>query len=219
MRTVGAGLELLLTKILLSPYSPQLLGLSAVLVDAEDLARWLKAELLIETRRPVELRKGILSRGIFSFLGHNSGAEGEEKWPLPEVDEADLTSLHATRYLAEAESEQSIIFLPDKPATEALGARLQDMVDFQPATGVIQELKSFEDSCSKDLLLSFLSKGIVIHNADLSWEERDLVEKYFRKGEIRILGAQNGSAFCLDLMAYDDRGGSGRLELAEILAV
>src|SRR5215468_10812833 len=57
----GAGLELLLTKILVSPFKPQLLGLSAVLGDAEDLASWLKAELLIDTRRPVELRKGILS--------------------------------------------------------------------------------------------------------------------------------------------------------------
>jgi ATP-dependent DNA helicase len=41
--TRGAGLELLLTKILLSPYKPQLLGLSAVLGDGEDLARWLRA--------------------------------------------------------------------------------------------------------------------------------------------------------------------------------
>jgi helicase len=54
--TRGAGLELLLTKILLSPYKPQLLGLSAVLGDGEDLARWLRAELLVETSRPVELR-------------------------------------------------------------------------------------------------------------------------------------------------------------------
>src|SRR5437016_12329263 len=52
--------------ILASPFRPQLLGLSAVLGDAEDLARWLKAELLIDTRRPVELRKGILSRNVFS---------------------------------------------------------------------------------------------------------------------------------------------------------
>ena len=84
---------MLLTKILLSPYKPQLLGLSAVLGDGEDLARWLRAELLVETSRPVELRKGVLSRGVFSYLEHNSGAEGEEKWPLPEPDEEDLSAL------------------------------------------------------------------------------------------------------------------------------
>ncbi len=197
----GAGLELLLTKILLSPFRPQLLGLSAVLGDAEDLARWLKAELLIETRRPVELRKGILSRGVFSYLEHNSGTEGEEEWPLPNGDEEEPSSLHAARYLAETRDEQSIIFLPDKLATEALGERLKDMVDFPPATSAMEELKSFEDSFSKDLLLSLLSKGIAIHNADLSWEERDLVERYFRRGEIKILFSTSTLAMGINLPA------------------
>jgi helicase len=114
--TRGAGLELLLTKILASPFRPQLLGLSAVLGDAEDLARWLKAELLIDTRRPVELRKGILSRNLFSYLEHNSGMEGEEEWRLPEENKEELSSLQAARYLAETHAEQSIIFLADSLA-------------------------------------------------------------------------------------------------------
>ena len=199
--TRGAGLELLLTKILLSPFRPQLLGLSAVLGNAEDLARWFNAELLIDTRRPVELRKGILSRGIFTYLEHNSGMEGEEKWPLLEGDEEERFSLHAAKYLAETNGEQSIIFLPDKLATEMLGEKLNDMVRFPAASGAIEELKSFEESYSKDLLLSLLSKGIAIHNADLSWEERDLVERYFRKGEIRILLSTSTLAMGINLPA------------------
>ena len=199
--TRGAGLELLLTKILLSPYKPQLLGLSAVLGDSEDLAHWLRAELLVETSRPVELRKGVLSRGVFSYIEHNSGAEGEERWPLPEPDEEDLSALHAGKYFAETKDEQSIIFLPDKPTTEAWGEKLKDMIDLPPATGAIEELKSFEESYSRDLLLSFLSHGIAIHNADLSWEERELVEKYYRKGEIRILLSTSTLAMGINLPA------------------
>ena len=199
--TRGAGLELLLTKILLSPFRPQLLGLSAVLGNADDLARWFNAELLIDTRRPVELRKGILSRGIFTYLEHNSGMEGEEKWPLPEGDEEESFSLHAAKYLAETNGEQSIIFLPDKLATEMLGEKLKDMVRFPAASGAIEELKSFEESYSKDMLLSLLSNGIAIHNADLSWEERDLVERYFRKGEIRILLSTSTLAMGINLPA------------------
>ncbi len=199
--TRGAGLELLLTKILLCSFKPQLLGLSAVLGDGENLARWLKADLLIDTRRPVELRKGILSRGTFTYLEHNSGEEGEEKWPLPQGEDEELSALHAAKYLAEEEGDQSIIFLPDKPSTESLGAKLKEVVDFSPASGAMEELKSFEDSCSRDLLLSFLSKGISIHNADLSWEERDLVERYFRKGEIRILLSTSTLAMGINLPA------------------
>ena len=199
--TRGAGLELLLTKILASPFRPQLLGLSAVLGDAEDLARWLKAELLIDTRRPVELRKGILSRNVFSYLEHNSGMEGEEEWRLPEENKEELSSLQAARYLAETHAEQSIIFLADKLATETLGEKLKDMVEFPAASGAVEELKSFEDSYSKDLLLSLLSKGIAIHNADLSWEERNLIERYFRQGEIKILLSTSTLAMGINLPA------------------
>jgi helicase len=199
--TRGAGLELLLTKILLSPFRPQLLGLSAVLGDADDLARWLKAELLIDTRRPVELRKGILSRGIFTYLEHNSGMEGEEKWPLTDGDDDEIFSLQAAKYLAEENGDQSIIFLPDKLATETLGEKLKDMVQFPAASAAIDELKLFEESYSKDLLLSLLSSGIAIHNADLSWEERDLVERYFRKGEIKILLSTSTLAMGINLPA------------------
>src|SRR5262249_13421669 len=199
--TRGAGLEFLLTKILVSSFKPQVLGLSAVLGDAEDLASWLKAELLIDTRRPVELRKGILSRNVFSYLEHNSGMEGEEEWRLSGENKDELCSLHAARYLAETHAEQSIIFLADKLATETLGEKLKDMVEFSPASGAIDELKSFEESYSKDLLLSLLSKGIAIHNADLSWEERDLVERYFREGEIKILLSTSTLAMGINLPA------------------
>jgi helicase len=199
--TRGAGLELLLTKILGSPFRPQLLGLSAVLGDCEDLARWLKAELLVETRRPVELRKGILSRGVFSYLEHNSGIEGEELWPLPADDEKGMSSLYAAKYLAETYNEQSIIFVPDKLATEMLGEKLKDSVDFAAAANAIEELRSFEDSYSKDLLIALLAKGVAIHNADLSWEERDLIERYFRKGEIKILLSTSTLAMGINLPA------------------
>ncbi len=199
--TRGAGLDILLTKILVSPFKPQLLGLSAVLGDAEDLARWLKAELLIDTRRPVELRKGILSRNIFSYLEHNSGMESEEEWPLPEGDKEELLALHAAKHLAQAQDEQSIIFLADKLGTETVGDKLKEMVDFPAAAGAIEELKTFEESYSKDLLLSLLTKGIAIHNADLSWEERDLVERYFRNGEIKILLSTSTLAMGINLPA------------------
>ena len=65
----------------------------------------------------------------------------------------------------------------------------------------IEELKTFEESYSRDLLLSFLSHGIAIHNADLSWEERDFVERYYRKGEIRILLSTSTLAMGINLPA------------------
>ena len=140
-------------------------------------------------------------RSVFSYLEHNSGMESEEEWPLPEGDKEELLALHAAKHLAQAQDEQSIIFLADKLGTELVGEKLKEMVDFSAASAAIEELKMFEESYSKDLLLSLLSKGIAIHNADLSWEERDLVERYFRKREIKILLSTSTLAMGINLPA------------------
>src|SRR5262245_64060285 len=59
----GPGLELSLAKVLGSVPRPQILGLSAVLREAEEIARWLQAELLLHEDRPVELYQGVLQKG------------------------------------------------------------------------------------------------------------------------------------------------------------
>ena len=54
---------------------------------------------------------------------------------------------------------------------------------FPRQTSAIEELKCFRGILLPGSFVAlFLSQGIAIHNADLSWEERDLVERYFRKG-------------------------------------
>jgi len=59
-RERGPALELLLTKLRIAASKPRIIGLSAVLGRAQTLADWLGAKLLVDTRRPVELRKGVL---------------------------------------------------------------------------------------------------------------------------------------------------------------
>lgn len=54
----GPTLEIVLT-ILKRLISPQIIGLSATIGNPEALADWLKAELVQDTWRPVELKKGI----------------------------------------------------------------------------------------------------------------------------------------------------------------
>ena len=80
-RERGPALELLLTKLRIAPSKPRIIGLSAVLGRAQALADWLGARLLVDTRRPVELRKGVLCRGVFRYREHNSGTEHTEAFP------------------------------------------------------------------------------------------------------------------------------------------
>ena len=44
-----------------------------------------------------------------------------------------------------------------------------------------------------------LEKGIAYHNADLSWEERNLIEAYLKKGEIKLICATTTLAMGINL--------------------
>ncbi len=183
----GQTLELLLTKILLTPESPQLVGLSAVLGKSERLAEWLNAEMLLYEKSPVELRKCVFFDGKFRYSEFNSGNCGEEAWfSLESKDPLDQMARTAA-FLADKKGEQTVLFLKDKPSTEAVAMKLVELVSLPPVQGAIDELMSREESVSRYLLISLLENGIGIHNADFAWGERDIVERYVKKGEIRLL--------------------------------
>ncbi len=62
----GPTLEIILT-LLKSLLQPQLIGLSATIGNPEELAKWLGAELVQDTWRPVELKQGIYLKGETKF--------------------------------------------------------------------------------------------------------------------------------------------------------
>ena len=195
----GPVLEVLLTRILLNPKQPQLVGLSAVLGKSEALALWLRAKMIREDKRPVELRQGVFFDGRFRYREFNSGSVGEENWFALKSEREAGQYVETARYLVEEKGEQTIIFLPDKPTTEAMAHHLSHALNLPPAAGAIAEMNALEESVSKDMLLTFLNAGVAVHNADLSWEERDIVERYTRKGEIRVLCTTTTLAVGLNL--------------------
>jgi hypothetical protein len=83
--------------------------------------------------------------------------------------------------------------------SEALAHHLSHSLNLPPAAGAIAEMNALEESVSKDMLITFLSSGVAVHNADLSWEERDIVERYTRKGEIRVICTTTTLAVGLNL--------------------
>jgi helicase len=195
----GPILEVLLTRILMNPKQPQLVGLSAVLRKSEMLAQWLQAKTIREDKRPVELRRGVFFDGKFRYREFNNGNNGEEDWFQLKSEREEDQYVETAKFLAEEKAEQTIIFLSDKPATETLAHRLCRVLNLPAAAGAIAEMKTLEESVSRDMLLSFLHSGVAVHNADLSREERDIIERYARKGEIRVLCTATTLAVGLNL--------------------
>ena len=182
----GLTLELVLTKIKSSKYSPQILGLSAVLKDPERLSSWLDCQLLLEKNRPVELLQGVLLNGEFRFRKHNSGEEGSQKLVELESEEPHLILFANLNKLLE-ENEQVLVFLKSKKNCEDCAFLFSDQTTSKPSTEAIQALSELENTTLRGKLIKCLEKGVAFHNADLTFDERRVIEHFYLQGEIRVI--------------------------------
>lgn len=194
----GPSLELLLTKLRIASSKPRILGLSAVLGRADTLARWLGARLLIDEWRPVELRKGVLCRGEFHYSEHNSGADGVETFAdVRDVSIADLL-VAATEELA-LRGEQVLLFASSKRNTVEHARELAKRLPFSAAEEAIAELGAEDETQAQGDLRELLAHAVAFHSSDLSVEEREIVERHFRSGAIRVLVSTSTLAVGMNL--------------------
>lgn len=187
----GATLELLLTQLRLAKSKPQIVGLSAVLEQADGLAQWLGAQKITETQRPLELRKGVLLNGSFQYVEHNSGTGGSEKFfdwrgDASEDERLELALL-SIRHLSQVLGEQTIIFVSDRRSAVAMARKCLPLITLPAASAALAEMEDFEPCEAKNALTELLAGGIAFHHADLSQSYRSLVERHFRSGGIRAL--------------------------------
>ena len=196
----GSGLELTLTKLLSAVPRPQLLGLSAVLREAEQVAAWLDADLLLQDERPVELYRGVVLGDRFRYRTYNTGEEGEERLaPVESDDPRELLYTHVT-HLARR-GEQILIFLKGKRDTVQCVLELAEASELAPATDALAALEPLEETSLKAQLRAALAGGVAFHHADLTSAERAIVEAAYRRGEVRVIACTTTLAFGVNLPA------------------
>lgn len=196
----GSGLELTLTKLLSAVPRPQLLGLSAVLREAEQVAAWLDADLLLQDERPVELYRGVVLGDRFRYRTYNTGEEGEERLaPAESDDPRELLYAHVT-HLAQ-QGEQILVFLKGKRETVQCALGLTEASELTPAADALAALEPLEETSLKAQLRDALAGGVAFHHADLTSAERAIVEAAYRQGEVRIIACTTTLAFGVNLPA------------------
>src|SRR5262249_13678835 len=83
--------------------------------------------------------------------------------------------------------EQVLVFLPDRASTVTFAKLLADRIRESPCAGALEDLRQHEETHAREALQQVLQCSVAFHNADLSPEERELVERHFRSGSIRAL--------------------------------
>jgi helicase len=196
----GALVELLLTRVLHARC--RLIGLSAVVGEAERLAVWMQARLVQHKRRPLELRYGVYFDGTFRYRAYNEASKGEEALapgeglPLGEALQENIA-------LLAGRGESCLVFVKAKHESRRWAEGLAANLTLPAAREAIEALRPLERTRSRAALLRTLGVGVAFHNADLAPAERRIVEEGYRTGEIRVLVSTSTLATGLNLPAQN----------------
>ena len=200
----GPEIEMVMAKIRAFNPGSQLVILMGGGSSPEKISRWLGLPALEETRRPVDLRLGVLHRGTFHFRGFNDLREGDERWlEERQIDydgPLDDQSAAAIEILA-GRGEQIIIFTSTRRKATGSASHLAERLNLPAAQESLKALSDLAPSVQNELLARCLRHGIAFHHAELDSEQRKLVEDGFRRGEVRILSSTSTLAWGVNLPA------------------
>ena len=181
----GPPLESLIARILALSERPQIVGLSATIPNALELAEWLNARLVLDGWRPVPLYEGVYRDGVIWYSdGRRRGVK--QVTGLADVDLAiDCSS----------EGGQSLVFSQSRRRAVSLAVRASKFsaklnYDERVAREASAELLETEGPrVLREELSQLARSGVAYHHAGLSSEQRRIIEDAFRRGGLAVIYA------------------------------
>ena len=183
----GPALEMVLARMRAAAHRPQIVGLSATMTNAAEIARWLGARLVDSKWRPVDLREGV-HHGTSVTM---SGGQSRRLRPSSLGAAVDI-GLEAVadggQSLLFAESRARSVSLAEKSAAPV--SRLLDRGDAERlAASADRILASGGGTRLAKTLAGLVRRGVAFHHAGLAQAARSEVEAAFRARRIRLLAS------------------------------
>ncbi|MCH1519283.1 MAG: DEAD/DEAH box helicase, partial [Nitrosopumilus sp.] len=183
----GPTLEMILTHLKLLESEPQIIGLSATITNSNEIADWLDCKLVKNDWRPVPLSEGVCDGGKVTM----SDGETFEVKPSLRGIPIDLGVQSVQN------GGQSLVFAETRVRSKSLATKAADVIS---QLLVKKELTALEKTSKQILsenehteivktLATLVKKGVAFHHAGLNQKCREIVEKEFRKGTIKLLSS------------------------------
>ena len=177
----------------------QILALSATIKNADEIARWLEAELVSSDWRPVKLNEGVLN-------GNQILYKDDRVVTIPSNIKNSFTNL--TNHILK-QGNQALIFGTTRNMTESTARNLTSRVrktlnqkESQELSNAANEiLSSGEQTKQSKGLADLVRQGVSYHHAGLSPAQRRIVEREFKRGNIKMLSATPTLAAGINLPA------------------
>lgn len=197
----GPTLEMTITKLMRINPNMQVLGLSATVANAREVASWLSSDLVESRWRPVELKEGVICDGELHFPGETISISSSRD---------DLVDLVCDTM---NQNGQILIFESSRRNAEATAAKLAKVVSKRmgkssrkqgrgpDGSRLVERLLATGESETGKKLAECVKSGVAFHHAGLLSEQRAIVENGFRSGEIKVIASTPTLAAGLNLPA------------------
>ncbi len=193
----GPTLEVTLAKLRKMNPSCQILALSATVGNADELAAWLEAELVVSEWRPTELLEGVLFNRTFYCRDREKPVEQSTK------DEAINLALDTLR-----EGGQCLVFESSRKNCMGFAKKAASTIkkmlsaeDREALAEIADEILENSETDTSTTLAACIRSGTAFHHAGLTTPLRELVEDGFREGKIRLISSTPTLAAGLNLPA------------------
>ncbi|HEC72558.1 MAG TPA: DEAD/DEAH box helicase, partial [Thermoplasmatales archaeon] len=187
--TRGPTLEIVVARLRLMNKDLQIIGLSATIKNADELAKWLNAKLVKSDWRPVPLKEGVGYDNVIEFT------DGTKKILLVDTKKGIIPALVIDSI---NEGGQVLVFVNTRRSTVALAKKLANEVKKLLSDEEKQQLKEISNEMLRgeteptivgETLAKCIENGVAFHNAGLSSFQRRTVEKKFREHIIKCIVA------------------------------
>ncbi len=180
----GATLEIVTTKLRLSYPYLRFIALSATISNAEEIAGWLDAELVVSDFRPVPVRKGVFFNEAIRFVDDGTVVMSGCR------DALDVLRWFVNRrkqVLCFASSRRNAESTAEKLSRQMLIKQEERKILEKISSEILNVLDTPTEQCRK--LASCVKNGTAFHHAGLVQKQRELIEEHFREGLIKVIVA------------------------------
>jgi helicase len=207
----GPTLEIVLAKLMRMNPEMQLIALSATIGNADEIAKWLNAELVLSDWRPIVLKEGVFFGSAINFVKSNR--------KIKKFYKDSTISLVADTLI---EGGQCLVFESSRKNSEGLASRIgtsisaliapdtrfdesvkkeQIILDSSKLGDLAAEIRESSEVETARKLALCIEKGSAFHHAGLIAEQRRIIEDGFRAGTIKVIVATPTLAAGLNLPA------------------
>jgi helicase len=220
----GPTLEILITKLRRLCSDAQILGLSATIGNARELASWLDAALVESDYRPVKLEKGVAFNNKAYYLESEEELAGSSSIPEIRIVQDTLNKkkqiliFYGTKRNAEASADK-IAYAVEEQLTKEEKMKLAEL-----SNEILHALGRPTVQCER--LAKVVAKGVAFHHSGLVNAQRHAIENAFRNNVLKAICSTTTLGLGVNLPAhtvlvrdtsrYNDAAGSEKMSVNEV---